>query len=95
MRRASSENVLVNVICVHCGTEHRKPLRWFRDHSRLSCEGCGYAIALQNEQLRAAINELRAVMSGLRRSSRQHDRGALPEPKSARSRLRPSGCLAD
>ena len=93
MRRASSENVQVNVICVHCGTEHHKPLRWFRDHSRLSCEGCGYAIALQNEQLRAAINELRAVMSGLRRSSRQHDRGV--GAKSARSRPRTSGCLAD
>ena len=70
MRRASSENVQVNVTCVHCGTEHHKPLGWFRDHSRLSCEGCGYAIALQNERLRAAINELRPVMSGLRRSSR-------------------------
>ncbi len=69
MRRASSENVQVNVICVYCGTEHHKPLGWFRDHSRLTCEGCGYAIALQNEQLRAAINELRPVMSGLRRSS--------------------------
>ena len=70
MRRTSSENVRVNVICVRCGTEHHKPLGWFRDHSKLSCDGCGYAIALQNEQLRAAINELRSVMLGLRRSSR-------------------------
>ena len=70
MRRASFENVQVNVICVHCGTEHHKPLGCFRDHSTLSCGGCGYAMALQNEKLRAAINELRSVMSGLRRSSR-------------------------
>ena len=69
MRRASSENVQVKVVCVYCGTEHHKPLGWFRDHSRLTCDGCGYEIALQNEQLRAAIDELRPVMSGLRRSS--------------------------
>jgi transposase-like protein len=70
MRRASSENVKVNVICVRCGTEHHKPLSWFREHSRLTCDGCGYEIALHNEQLRAAINELRPVMSRLRRSRR-------------------------
>jgi hypothetical protein len=70
MRRASSENVQVTIICVHCGMEHHKPLGWFRDHSRLNCEGCGYEIALHNEQLRVAINELRPVMSGLRRSTR-------------------------
>ena len=70
LARASSENVQVNVICAYCGTEHHKPLRWFRENSRLNCEGCGYEIALQNEQLRAAINELYPVMSRLRRSSR-------------------------
>jgi hypothetical protein len=70
MLRASSENVKVNVICAYCGMEHYKPLGWFREHSRLSCDGCSYEIALHNEQLRAAINELRAVMSGLRRPSR-------------------------
>jgi hypothetical protein len=70
MQRPSLENVQVKVICGQCGMEHCKPLGWFRDHSRLNCEGCEYDIALQNEQLRAAINELRPVMSGLRRSSR-------------------------
>jgi hypothetical protein len=70
MRRATSDNVKVNVICAYCGMEHYKPLGWFRNHSRLTREGCGYEIALHNEQLRAAINELRAVMSKLRRSSR-------------------------
>jgi len=62
MRRASSENAKVNVICTYCGVEHHKPLGWFRDHSSLKCEGCGYEIALNNEQLRAAINELSPVM---------------------------------
>ena len=86
MRRASSENVQVNVICVHCGTEHHKPLGWFRDHSRLSCEGCGYAIALQNEQLRAAIK--RATRGNVRAQALQPGsmREAVPEPKSARTR---------
>ena len=28
-----------------------------RENSRLNCEGCGYEVALQNEQLRAAIND--------------------------------------
>jgi len=49
--------------------EHYKPLGWFREHSRLRCDGCSYEIALHNEQLCAAINELRAVMSGLTRPS--------------------------
>jgi transposase-like protein len=70
MRRASFDNVQVNVICLPCGTEHHKPLGWFREHSRLTCDGCGYEIALHNERLRAEINELRPVMLGLRRSSR-------------------------
>jgi hypothetical protein len=70
MRRASSENVKVNVICAYCGMEHHKPLGWFRDHAKLTCEGCGHEIALHNEQLRTAINELRPVMSKLRCSSR-------------------------
>jgi transposase-like protein len=70
MRRASSENVKINIVCTYCGMEHCKRLGWFRDHSSLSCGECGYEIALRNEQLRAAIEELRAVMSGLRRSSR-------------------------
>src|SRR6516164_1318571 len=50
---------------------HCKPIGWFRDHSKLSCEGCGYEIALHNEELRAEINELHSVMSGLRRQAGQ------------------------
>jgi hypothetical protein len=76
MRRASSENVRVNVICVHCGMEHCKPIGWFRDHSKLSCEGCGYEIALHAE-----INELRAVLSGPQASSRATLEKRVPEPK--------------
>jgi hypothetical protein len=56
--------------------EHHKPLKWFRDHSRLTCEGCGYEIALHNEQLCAAINELHTVMSKLRRGSIKERFGA-------------------
>jgi hypothetical protein len=88
MRRASSENVQVNVVCVHCSMEHCKPIGWFRDHSQLSCEGCGYEIALYNEQLRAEINELRAVMSGPRCSSPAVSEKRVPEPKSARRSTR-------
>ena len=34
MRRASFENVQVNVICVYCGTEHHEPLGWLHRHAR-------------------------------------------------------------
>jgi hypothetical protein len=59
MRRASSENVKVNIICTYCGMEHCERLGWFRDHSSLSCDGLRDEIALRNEQLRAAIEDLR------------------------------------
>jgi hypothetical protein len=70
MRRASSEKC--------------KPIGWFRDHSKLSCVGCGYEIAFHNEEFRAEINELRAVMSGLRCSRPAALEKRVPESKSAR-----------
>ena len=69
MRRASSENVKINIVCTYCGMEHCKRLGWFRDHSSLSCGGCGYEIALRNEQLRAA--RASGALAG------QHERSSL------------------
>jgi hypothetical protein len=59
----SLDDTMVAVICVSCGQQHSKPIRWFRDHTKLICNGCGCAIMLQNEQLRASIDELDRAMT--------------------------------
>jgi hypothetical protein len=63
------DDTTVAVICVSCGQQHSKAIRWFRNHTELICKGCGCAITLQNEQLRASIEELDHAMRGLKRSS--------------------------
>ena len=68
----SLDDTMVAVICVSCGQQHSKPIRWFRDHTKLICNGCGCAIMLQNEQLRASIDELDRAMRGRGRSSDDH-----------------------
>jgi hypothetical protein len=62
------DDTMVAVICVRCGEQHSKAIRWFRDHTKLICNGCGCAILLQNEQLHASIEELDHAMRGLGRS---------------------------
>ena len=58
MWKVHLDHTAVTVICERCGQQHSKAVRWFRDHTKLICDGCGCAIMLQNEQLRARIEEL-------------------------------------
>ena len=60
------DNTAVDIVCGDCGEQHRKTIRWLRDYTNLTCEGCGSEIALQNELLRGNIDELDRVMRGLR-----------------------------
>ena len=60
------DDTAVDIVCGDCGEQHRKTIRWLRDYTNLTCEGCGSEIALQNELLRGNIDELDRVMRGLR-----------------------------
>ena len=61
----SFDDTTVAVVCVSCGQQHSKAIRWFRNHTELVCKGCGCTITLQ---LRAGIEELDYAMRGLKRS---------------------------
>ena len=60
------DDTAVDIVCGDCGEQHRKTIRWLRDYTNLTCEGCGSEIALQNELLRGNIDELDRVMRSLR-----------------------------
>src|ERR1700681_3843505 len=49
------DEMAVEIVCSCCRNQHSTTVRWLRDHSRLTCRGCGFDIALQNEELRAAL----------------------------------------
>jgi hypothetical protein len=63
--KARLDNTAVAIICVHCGHQHTRTLGWFRNHTKLICDGCESAIPLQNKNLYASIEELKLVMRGL------------------------------
>jgi hypothetical protein len=65
VRKARLDDTVVAIICVHCGCQHTRALGWFRNHTKLICDGCESAITLQNEHLYASIEELKLVMRGL------------------------------
>jgi transcription elongation factor Elf1 len=66
--KARLDDTAVAILCVHCGHQHSRALRWFRNHTKLVCDSCENAITLQNEQLYASIEELKHAMQGLVRS---------------------------
>jgi hypothetical protein len=57
--KARLDDTAVAIICVHCGHQHTRALGWFRNHTKLICDGCESAITLQNEHLYASIEELK------------------------------------
>jgi hypothetical protein len=59
------DDTAVAIICVCCGHQHTRALRWFRNNTKLICDGCESAITLQNEHLHASIEELKLAMRGL------------------------------
>lgn len=41
-----------------CRHENAKSVRWLRDHTQLTCGGCGRVIELKSEQFRAGLNKV-------------------------------------
>ena len=66
MLKNSLDDITIEVICGTCGTGQAKPIGYFRNHSHLTCDGCGGEIAVQNEQFRASIAEFGLAMARLR-----------------------------
>ena len=67
MRANLLESVRIEVVCRDCGTGHSKPVGYFRDHSKLTCCGCGIDITLESEDVQASIVELGQTMARLKR----------------------------
>jgi transposase-like protein len=66
MLKNSVENVKIEIVCGTCGTGQSKPIGYFRNHSHLTCDGCGSEITVENEQFRASIAEFGRAMARLR-----------------------------
>jgi hypothetical protein len=71
MWKARLDDIAVAVICVCCGHQHSRPIRWFRSHTTLICDNCECTIMLQNEQLHASIEELKHAMRHLQPRDRR------------------------
>jgi ribosomal protein S27E len=66
MRKNALDSVTIEVICRDCGTGHCRSIGYFRDHSNLTCQGCGTGISIQNKQFHASIVEFGQIMARLR-----------------------------
>jgi hypothetical protein len=66
MRKNALDSVTIEVICRDCGTGHCGSIGYFRDHSNLTCQGCGIGISIQNKQFHASIVEFGQIMARLR-----------------------------
>jgi hypothetical protein len=66
MLKNSLDNITIEVICGTCGTGHSKSIGYFRNHSLLTCDGCGSEISVENKQFRASIAEFGRAMARLR-----------------------------
>jgi hypothetical protein len=67
MKTNALDSATIEVVCRDCGTCHSKPIGYFRDHSKLTCCGCGTEIRIENEEVQASIVELGLTMARLRR----------------------------
>ena len=67
MRKNALDRVAIDVICADCGTAQCRPIEYFRDHSNLTCDGCGAEIIIENKDFRATIAEFGQTMARLRR----------------------------
>ena len=66
MSKSSLDDITMEVICGTCGTGQSKPIGYFRNHSHLTCDGCGSEITVENERFRASIAEFGRAMARLR-----------------------------
>jgi len=47
MSKSSLDDITMEVICGTCGTGQSKPIGYFRNHSHLTCDGCGSEITFE------------------------------------------------
>jgi hypothetical protein len=66
MPKNALDNVTIEIICGVCGTGQSRLIGYFRDHSHLTCDGCGCEMSLENKQFRASIVEFGVTMARLR-----------------------------
>jgi len=66
MPKSSRDDITIEVICGTCGTGQSRPIGYFRNHSHLTCDGCGSEITVENERFRASIAEFGRAMARLR-----------------------------
>ena len=66
MPKSSLDDITIEVICGTCGTGQSRPIGYFRNHSHLTCDGCGSEITVENEKFRASIAEFGRTMARLR-----------------------------
>jgi hypothetical protein len=57
MLKNSVDKVTIEIVCVTCGTGQSKPIGYFRNHSQLTCDGCGSEITVENRHLRVSTAE--------------------------------------
>lgn len=68
MRKNELEHLRVGILCTECGTGQHKPIKYFRKCPKLTCDGCGAEIRVDNKQLQASIVEFDITMTRLRRT---------------------------
>jgi ribosomal protein S27E len=49
------ENASISVPCLGCGHKNKKTVGWLRDHTDLTCEGCGTKIKIDNADFRSEL----------------------------------------
>ena len=67
MRTNALDSVTIEVVCRDCGTGQCRPFGYFRNHSNITCDGCGTEISIDNELFRASLVEFGQTMARLRR----------------------------
>ena len=66
MLKNSLDNLTIEVVCGTCGTGQLKPIGYFRNHSHLTCDGCGSEISVESKQFDGSIAELGRAMAHMR-----------------------------
>jgi len=68
MAKSLFDKAEVTVTCPDCGHEHRKSLGWLRSNDAMVCAGCGQAITLKSEKLRAGLDSADKTIANFKRN---------------------------
>jgi len=66
MPKYALDKMMIEVVCVDCGTGQLKPIGYFHNHSHVTCDGCGSEINVENKAFRASIGEFGRIMARLK-----------------------------